>query len=254
MPASYDFKKGVSLASKGALLLIIAYAGALQLQQQHQPVEVLPIDLQLPGWQPVAAPAVWQPEYIGADASYLQFYRATSGQQLPNQQTPNQQTFQLQETGSQKAAPGSVSDDTAAIGLYIANYQYESQGKELINAVNRLHQNGRWTVAGQQTREITIHGQPLALRNLELRDLDGNKRRIWSWYQLRGEMHVNPLKIKILQALAKLIGAPQEASVYALQIDYENSEVADQRLTQFLQDNWDTISARGLVQIAQTDN
>lgn len=243
-PATYDFKKGLSLASKGALLLIIAYAGAFQLQQQQQAVEVLPIELQLPDWQSVAAPAVWQPEYIGADASYLQFFREAQGQN----------NAQLQDTSTQKPTSGPSSDQKAVIGLYIAHYQYESQGKELINAVNRLHQNGRWTVAGQHTREIAIKGQTLAVRNLELRDLDGNKRRIWSWYQLRGEHHANPLKIKLYQALAKLIGAPQEASVYALQIDYENTEHANQRLTQFLQDNWDSLTARGLVQVAQTHN
>jgi EpsI family protein len=129
-------------------------------------------------------------------------------------------------------------DRNGAVSLYIADYQAEQQGKELINGVNRWYTANAWTPAGRTTRTVPVSSDQLEVNVLELRTLDGNMRRIWYWYYAYKQPVANPLEVKLLQALNKLSGAHEVASVYALAVDYEDSRTADAALTRFLNDSW----------------
>jgi exosortase A len=197
---------GYAAPAAALVILSLTYYGS-QLVKQTPQASPLPLQLfSFPPWVRQPAEALnWQPDFVGADRTFNASYRL----------------------GGQPA-----------IGLYIADYQSEHQGKELINNLNRWYSANAWTPAGRSTRTVPVGSGQLEVNVLELRALDGTSRRLWYWYQVYQQPVANPLQVKLLQALNKLSGAHGVASVYALAVDYEDSRSADAALTRFLEDNW----------------
>ncbi|WP_421862661.1 exosortase A [Motiliproteus sp.] len=188
------------------LFLGVGWSG---FQLQHTEAEAALAELQLPQspWQPVAGlSSPWAPRYQGADEVVKQSYRN-----------------------------GEPNDQLDAIGLYIARYRNETQGKELINQNNRIETAPAWTIQSQQLRQLQIGDQPFPVVETELRHLQGVQRRTWHWYGVNGETAINPLKVKLLQGLNRLSGNPHPSLVTLISTDYEDSTRADQRMQQFIE-------------------
>lgn len=192
--------------SAAALVILLLTCSWGQLMKRAPQFSALPIQqFSLPPWIRQPAEALdWHPDFVGADRIFHATYRV----------------------------------DRDAIGLYIADYQSEHQGKELINDVNRWYTANVWTPVGHATRTVPVGSGQLEVNELELRTLDGNMRRIWYWYYAYMRPVANPLEVKLLQALNKLSGAHEVASAYALAVDYEDSRTADAVLIRFLNDSW----------------
>jgi exosortase A len=202
---------GYATPAAALVILSLAYYGS-QLVKQTPPLSPLPVQqFSLFPWVRQPAEALdWHPDFVGADRTFKASYRLDRG---------------------------------PAVGLYIADYQSEHQGKELINDMNRWYGTNAWTPAGRGTRTVPVGSDRLDVKVLELRARDGSMRRIWYWYQAYQQPVANPLQVKLLQALNKLSGAHDVASAYALAVDYEDSRSADAALTRFLNDNWPHLAA-----------
>jgi len=114
---------------------------------------------------------------------------------------------------------------------YAAEYQYESENKELINSVNEVFSTERWLLVEKQIIN------PLAANNLEeliVRSSSG-KLLIWNWYEVLDLKLVNPIKIKVLQAAGKLSGTARGGQFKAIAIPFnDNVIVAREQLKLFL--------------------
>ncbi len=118
--------------------------------------------------------------------------------------------------------------------FYYANeYQYEAQGKELVNAVNNIFRVKHW---------VQVSRKPFRFKNSELEELivRNNKEKllIWNWYQVNGMDLVNPVKIKIAQAAGKLTGLHRGGQFKAVAVTfYESPEQARKTLRALLEKN-----------------
>lgn len=197
----------VYAAPAAALVILLLTCTWGQLMKLTPQLSALPIQqFSLPPWTQQAADALdWRPKFVGADRIFHATYRL---------------------------------DHDATVGLYIADYQSEHQGKELISGVNRWYTTNAWTPAGRTTRTVPVGSGQLKVNVLELRTLDGNMRRIWYWFYAYKRPVANPMEVKLLQALNKLSGAHEVVSGYALAVDYEDSLTADATLTRFIKDSW----------------
>ncbi|RDE24824.1 exosortase A [Motiliproteus coralliicola] len=191
-------------------LALFIGVGWLGFQLQHSDAKAPLAELQLPQspWQSVAGlSSPWKPDYLGADEVVHQSYKAGRD----------------------------PSNKLSAVGLYIARYRNESQGKELINQNNRIETAAAWTMASQQVRQVQIDNQPFAVVETELRHLLGTQRRTWHWYGANGQTATNPLQVKLLQGINRLNGNQHPSQVTLISTDYEDSTRADQRMQQFVE-------------------
>ena len=196
------------------VLFGVSYLGLANLSQKPGQVLAQTIAVQLPLWQEIEQSSPWKPKFHGADNTYQQKFRSKDGDEIE---------------------------------LYIANYQFEDQGKELVNSTNRLQREDYWTVAEKSAIGIEIGGQEQKFNLLELRALDGSKRRILSWYNVIGRNETNEIKIKMIQAVGKLLGWGQGGTVYAIATDYESQTQAKRYIEQFLNDNWTAITGPDVI-------
>ncbi|MCW8887357.1 MAG: EpsI family protein, partial [Motiliproteus sp.] len=200
------------------ILFGASFIGLTNLTQKPSLVLNQPIEIELSEWSAIKSSSEWAPKFHGADSTFQQNFRARGGQE---------------------------------VALFIADYQFEDQGKELINSTNRLQRPDYWTVAEKNTTLIQVGSEKKEFNVLELRALNGSKRRILSWYNVIGQNETNAIKIKLIQAMGKLMGWGRGGTFYAIAIDYENQATAQQHLTQFIGDNWETITSDDII-VAKT--
>jgi exosortase A len=124
------------------------------------------------------------------------------------------------------------------VGLYIAYYNHQRQGAELINSQNTLvtTKNKHWANVGEETQESRLGEAGFAARRTLLR---GQNQRLlaWHWYWTEGHYTVNPYLVKLLKAKSKLLGDGDDAAFVAVYTVYEyRAEAAHAVLQEFLRD------------------
>jgi EpsI family protein len=156
-------------------------------------------------WKKESMTSDWRPLYKGADVELLSNYEK----------------------------------DGVNILLYIAQYQQQSQGKELINELNGVYDRDKWLHVGTKTKTITISkddGEPLTLRETIVRNGSGKMKLVWYWYYVGGVVTSNPIKAKLLQVW-DVIFERNGSSVIALAADYgEPKAEAEKTLKLFIED------------------
>ncbi|NOZ37668.1 MAG: EpsI family protein [Gammaproteobacteria bacterium] len=99
------------------------------------------------------------------------------------------------------------------VSLYIGIYHAQSQGKELINDLNKISDNKVWHTRYQRARLYNAGGQQVLEQLLE-KD-DGSQRLVWYWYHVAGRNTVNKYQAKMLEVLG-LFNGKRQASVIAI--------------------------------------
>tara|TARA_R110001583_G_scaffold154316_1_gene305983 strand:- start:10761 stop:12329 length:1569 start_codon:yes stop_codon:yes gene_type:complete len=153
----------------------------------------------------------WVPVFIGADRKVLQSFKIESA------------------------------TDQNTVGVFIADYQLEYQGKELINQSNRVNVYENWTRKSEHKQTLAVNDLSLPIILTEWRHVNGTKRRTWHFYKAYGRLSNSPLEVKLMQVWNNLGGASQLSSVFALAIDYEDDARATQLLTSFMKTHWRSI-------------
>ena len=197
---------GYAMPAAALVILSLTYYGS-QLVKQTPQASPLPIQqFSFPPWVRQPAEALnWQPDFVGADRTFNASYRL----------------------GGQPA-----------IGLYIADYQSEHQGKELINNLNRWYSANAWTPAGRSTRTVPVGSGQLEVNVLELRALDGTSRRLWYWYQVGGQYTTHSLIAKLQRGLYGLTLQQPLSRIVMLSANNEFDQDAESLLRRFLESNW----------------
>ncbi len=123
--------------------------------------------------------------------------------------------------------------DNKTIYYYANEYQFETQDKELVNAVNQIFRPKKW---------IQVNRTNIRFNNSELEELivrnNNEKLLIWNWYNVNGMNLTHPIKIKIAQAAGKLTGLHRGGKFKAMAtVFYESPEEARSTLRKFLEQN-----------------
>ena len=160
-------------------------------------------------WQQALPASAWQPRIANADATATWHYANNA---------PNQ--------------PG--------IDLAIAYFSHERQGAEVVYHANRMADNEHWTRTSIQRRTT---GLSAALPELlgaklyheRLNNRFGGHRLVWWWYWIDGEFTSDPLRAKLYQLTARLMGRHPPAAIIALSTAYRERPVeAEAAIQHFL--------------------
>ena len=184
--------KNTLLMALGCLALISMAPIAVYFYKSGAP-EVTTVTLKTPEpvgpWQLVLKPAWdWKPHYLGMSAELQQAY----------------------VRGTQPAS------------IYLAYYRNQHQDAELVNSQNVMipQKDARWSNIGEQKIVISLAGQPVEIRQTQLRSVDGNLL-IWDWYWLDGSYTSNPYIAKLVEAKGKLLGKQHHAAGIIIATRYD---------------------------------
>jgi EpsI family protein len=93
------------------------------------------------------------------------------------------------------------------VSLFIAYYPIQKQGKEVINDLNRISNNKIWRI--KYPRAKLKHLQTHDVMEQMIENSRNEKRLVWYWYNIGGQVTVNKYEAKLLQLKGLLIGQPQ---------------------------------------------
>ncbi len=158
-----------SLAGSGALLLAAAavvWAGVDARRAPFAtPARLSPPSVSSP-WRPLGVtPGTWRPSFPGADSEILASY----------------------------------ADAGRRVDLYLAYYDYERQGAEVVNELNKFADGEVWRRVGGGAARARLEGRPRTLGTVRLVSPAGG-RLVWYWYWVDGRFTSNPFVAKVLQA------------------------------------------------------
>lgn len=109
---------------------------------------------------------------------------------------------------------------TQELYLYIGYYPVQSQGKELINDLNRISGVKIWHA--NSSRRVVITSRHKEVLEQVLESPDGQQRLVWYWYCIGEKCTTNKYMGKVLQVLG-LVAGKREAFVIAVAQDVGNS-------------------------------
>jgi len=120
------------------------------------------------------------------------------------------------------------------VSLYLAYYQGEQDGSELINSRNRVFHPDRWELAGASVRAISgVAEQSLMVNETRLQSAARGERLVWYWYFVAGTRTPYPLVAKAL-AVKALLGGLRGGTLVAVSTRIGmNTEMARARLKGF---------------------
>jgi exosortase A len=159
-------------------------------------------------WQPdtgagtlAAASPDWRPRFHGADQEILRTYDTHNGW---------------------------------SVDVYLALYGSQRHGKEIVNEMNTFADGERWTTVGGGGVSAVVGNESVPIRYARLSSL-GPTRLVWYWYWIDGRLTADPIRAKLYEARAKLMGGSGAAAVVAVAADYQDQpETAERTLTDFL--------------------
>lgn len=196
-------------ALAGAAIVVIAFAVPnfvveRTLRADRLAVATVPV---LPdarqGWTgPLEARAGWQPEFIGHDA-------AASGRYLKGSRT---------------------------VDAHLLSYSTQRQGREIINAGNRIFDARKLTRLRTDIEGATRSGA-LEIPYVEL-ELQGaqTKRLVRYWYTVDGRPRRRATEIKLLELKNSVLGRPTPATLVAIGTTHSDLEEARAALDAFTRD------------------
>ncbi len=195
---------GIAFKSKNTLLIALGCLALISIAPiavylYHSGIPEAPtVTLKTPEpvgpWQLAVKPAWdWKPRYLGMSAELQQAYMR----------------------GTQPAS------------IYLAYYRNQHQDAELVNSQNVMipQKNARWSNIGEQKIIISLAGQPVEIRQTQLRSADGNLL-IWDWYWLDGMYTSNPYIAKLVEAKSKLLGKQRHAAGIIIATRYDETTQA----------------------------
>ncbi len=107
--------------------------------------------------------------------------------------------------------------DGATVQCYLAFYDRQRQGRELIQFQNVIVARGdrRWRNRGDRDRRIQLDHGSLVVRETDVRD-SNTRYLVWHWYWFPDEFTASPEWAKLLQARASLLLRRDHAAVIVL--------------------------------------
>lgn len=183
-----------SIAALAAITVGIsgpAYARVIDGRDVRSAIEAIADPDLGPDWEVVEPKGIkWEPVYRNNDAELRRSFRHTSGRR---------------------------------VDLYVAYYDRQRPGTELVQFGNTIAAPDYWGLAGTQTRQASVQGEELTTMSARL--VAGTRARaVWQWYWIDDRLTTNPYMAKILAARAKLFRGREAAAT--LVIATEMSQLA----------------------------
>jgi exosortase A len=120
----------------------------------------------------------------------------------------------------------------SSLDIYIAWYGQSRQGAELIAEFHQLFDTSRWSIAGTKKIILSVDGNNLDIKVIELTSGAGAKRLIAYWYEFSGGRSTSAIETKLYQAWDKLTLGSGAGAIVAVSVAYQDktSEVEAQHM------------------------
>lgn len=153
---------------------------------------------------PAATDTDWQPRFTGAAVERQGGYRAQQN------------------------------DDR--VEVYLAYYQEQRQGRELVNVMNTLFDPEVDRAEPLGRRVISLpNGRRWEVSAIRILDQRDEHRLVWSWYEVAGRATTNPLLAKLFEVESRLRGDRRGSAVIAVSMKEDlDAARTEARLTDFL--------------------
>jgi exosortase A len=184
----------VAVALLGLLLIALPPAYAAYLD--HLPAErfgTLSLPHVASPWVADDAPADWHPSFPGADLK----------------------------------AQGAFRNVNQRVELFIAYYVKQTDDKKLVSAANSLLGDGDGDVLARSTVMLTIGDERVPATATQIALPDRKRRTVFSFYWVADRFETDPIKAKLLEARAELLGGPREAALVGFATSSEGEPAPD---------------------------
>jgi len=129
----------------------------------------------------------------------------------------------------------------AAVGVYVAYYRNQNYGRKLVSSSNVLvtSEDKSWAQVRSGAARIDVAGQPVRIRDAELRSLAGvagpgeERLIVWRWYWIGGRLTSSDREAKLLTAWSRLTGAGDDSAVVMLYARKDGSDGGERTLAAF---------------------
>jgi EpsI family protein len=140
---------------------------------------------------------------------------------VPDLRDPGKRFSQTYESGQHQ------------VGLHWALYSGRDR-MELVSDYNRVVNPRLWSSVADGFEPAVIGGQSIKVHQTIL-ESGTALRTVWTWYWLNGEYTASPIRVKFLQAKARLLGHPAVAIIITVGTNFEKkSSESKQVLQDFL--------------------
>jgi len=90
--------------------------------------------------------------------------------------------------------------DKSEINLYLAQYLFQEQGKELIAEYNDLYDSSIWQLVSTTKQKVELpNGSIVEVQEVVINNKSGITQILWYWYSISGITTISPVVAKILQ-------------------------------------------------------
>jgi exosortase A len=112
-----------------------------------------------------------------------------------------------------------------AVGLFLAYYRNQSEGRKLVSSDNALMKSSDhyWKKTAGGTWMADIGGTSFSVKTGELRSATDDRLSIWQWYWINGQWTSNDYLAKAYTALYRLLGQGDDSAVVIVYTDGEGT-------------------------------
>jgi len=189
-------KKFIGPLIISALLVMMAPYYTSMIEQRYQSFTDNHLNLEEATWgADVSKETYWKPQYAGAsEAFYLRREFAAS----------------------------------EAIDVYAAYYKYQTKDAEMIRFGNGVDQQDVWSRVENRVIKTEISGAEQSVNEILLQD-GRQKRLVWYWYWVDGQLTASNYKAKLFDAKAKLMGGRLDSAIIAVSLLLEDGDIEQKR-------------------------
>ncbi len=157
------------------------------------------------------------------------------------QQNSVQPVFQ----GSDREVIASYKKDGNEAILYMAQYLFQEQGKELIAEYNRPYNTSIWRPVSNGKRQIKLpDGSIIEAREVIIKNEQGKTQILWYWYSIAGINTISPVEAKILQMRDLLSRSKSGSTIILLILNTDhNTDSARNIMTDYYSNMYDALYA-----------
>ncbi len=101
------------------------------------------------------------------------------------------------------------------VGIHLAYYARQGQGREAVFVLNRPYDRKRWHIGGGEHPVVDLPARALDVQEYRLLSENGQQRLIWWWYDIAGRPTASRFEAKLLE-LEGLLAGRGGAAVVAL--------------------------------------
>lgn len=119
-------------------------------------------------------------------------------------------------------------EGSEAIDIFVAYYKYQNDDIEMIRHGNDVIPADYWGLVKNKNVNITMNGLPVSI-NEELILSNRERRLVWYWYWIDGQVITSRYQAKLFDAKAKLLGGRLDSAVIALSIIVDENNLDQKR-------------------------